>query len=190
MREILRKLFWRILGIDYCHILKNVDFVYLKEDEFATIGKGTYENGAKVWRWTNAKLDIGDYCSIAYDVCFIMDEGGHTSSPITSSPFFKTTSKRGIKIGNAVWIGQRAIIMPGVRIGNGVTIGANAVVTKDVSDFAVVVGVPAKVIKYQLTVEQIEDMNRIAWWNWGKKQIENRKGDFLLSPDEFISKYK
>lgn len=54
-----------------------------------------------------------------------------------------------VSVGNDVWIGMRSIIMPGVRIGNGVVIGAGAVVTKDVPDFAIVGGVPARIIRYR-----------------------------------------
>ena len=56
---------------------------------------------------------------------------------------------KGVTIGNDVWIGMRSIIMPGVKIGNGAVIGAGAVVTKDVPDYAIVGGVPAKVIRYR-----------------------------------------
>ncbi len=54
-----------------------------------------------------------------------------------------------VNIGNDVWIGRRAMIMPGVKIGNGVIVAAGAVVTKDVPDYSVVAGVPAKVVKYR-----------------------------------------
>ena len=54
-----------------------------------------------------------------------------------------------VVIGNDVWIGMRVIIMPGIKIGDGAVIGAGAVVTKDVPDFAIVGGVPAKIIKYR-----------------------------------------
>lgn len=54
-----------------------------------------------------------------------------------------------VVIGNDVWIGMRSIIMPGVKIGNGVVIGAGAVVTKDIPDYAVVGGVPAKIIRFR-----------------------------------------
>ena len=59
-----------------------------------------------------------------------------------------------VVIGNDVWIGMRAIIMPGVKIGNGVVIGAGAVVTKDVPDYAIVGGVPAKIIRYRNSNEK------------------------------------
>lgn len=79
-------------------------------------------------------------------------------------------------IGHDVWIGQNAIILPTVkRIGDGAVIGAGAVVTKDVPDFAIVLGNPANVVKYRFSGETIDRIKRQAWWN---KDMEELKGDF------------
>ena len=61
---LLRKLVWRLLGFDYQMMLDKTDFVLLKNKSFTKIGEITYDNGAKVWRWTNDPLKIGKYCSI------------------------------------------------------------------------------------------------------------------------------
>ncbi len=71
-----------------------------------------------------------------------------------------------ILIGNDVWIGANVLIMPGVKIGNGVIIGAGAVVIKDIPDYAIAVGIPAKVIKYRFNDQQIKLLNEVQWWNW------------------------
>lgn len=74
-------------------------------------------------------------------------------------------------IGNDVWIGTRAIIMDGVNNGDGAIIAAGAVVTKDVPPYAVVGGVPAKIIKYRFSSEIIERLNVIQWWNLPDEEI-------------------
>ena len=97
--------------------------------------------------------------------------------------------KRSI-IGNDVWLGKNVIIANYANIGNGVIAGAGAVITKDVPDYAVVVGVPARIIKYRYTPEQIKSLNKIAWWDWTDDEIRERFDDFYLSVDDFIEKYK
>lgn len=199
MVKAMRNLLWRILGFDYQTMLLKTDYVLLKNDRFTSAGRGTYDNGAKVWRWSDALLKIGNYCCIAHDVNFILDEGYHKGSTITNYPFIndknigtypvEVDQLAGIEIGNDVWIGMGAFIMPGVKIGNGVTIGANSVVTKDIPDYALVAGSPAKILKYKFSDEQIERLNRIGWWDWPESKIQERKLDFYqLSLDEFITK--
>lgn len=94
-----------------------------------------------------------------------------------------------VKIGNDVWLGRNVIITNGANIGNGVIAGAGAVITRDVPDYAVVVGVPARIIRYRYTREQIEKLNAIAWWTWSDQDIRDRYDDFYLSADDFILKY-
>lgn len=93
-----------------------------------------------------------------------------------------------IIIGNDVWIGANAVILPGVNIGNGAVIGAGAVVTKNVPDYAVVVGVPAKVLKYRFNHQQIEILNKVRWWDWPNDKIEANM-DLLMNPTKFFEKY-
>ncbi|MEP1488770.1 MAG: CatB-related O-acetyltransferase [Algibacter sp.] len=182
-------------------MLNKTDFTLLKDDKFTIKGEGTYVNGAKVWRWSNASLKIGNYCSIANNVNFIMDEGHHMQSQITNYPLSKriTTEfsldtknkkqKEGIIIGNDVWIGMGAYIMPGIKIGNGAIIATNAVVTSDVLDYAVVGGSPAKLIRMKHDENIIKQLNQIAWWNWDEKRITVHINDFYLSIEQFIEKH-
>lgn len=92
-------------------------------------------------------------------------------------------------IGNDVWLGKNVLITNGANIGNGVIAAAGAVITKDVPDYAVVGGVPAKIIRYRYTPEQIEALNRIQWWNWSDDEIRKRYDDFYLPIEEFVAKY-
>ena len=98
-------------------------------------------------------------------------------------------SKKSV-IGNDVWLGQNVIITNGANIGNGVIAGAGAVITKDVPDYAVVAGVPAKIIRYRYTLDQIDDINKIAWWDWSDDKIRQNYDDFYLPIEDFIDKHK
>lgn len=94
-----------------------------------------------------------------------------------------------IKIGNDVWLGRNVLITNYSNIGNGVIAGAGAVITRDVPDYAVVFGVPARIIRYRFSQNEIEALNKIAWWNWTDKEIRERYNDFYLPVHEFIKKY-
>ena len=122
--------------------------VKISNPENITIGKNTYINGdTYLLAGQKSKILIGDNCLISYNVHIrttthnyidrnkLINKQGH--------------SEKNIVIGNDVWIGFGAQILPGVIIGNGAVIGAGAVVTKNVEEYAVVAGVPAQIIKYR-----------------------------------------
>ena len=88
-----------------------------------------------------------------------------------------------IEIGNDVWIGHGAFIMPGVKIGNGAVVAAGAIVTKDVPPYAVVAGVPAVVKKYRFPDAIIERFQRVKWWQYAFWDI---KGAQLTKAEEFL----
>jgi acetyltransferase-like isoleucine patch superfamily enzyme len=132
--------------------------------------------------------NIGKFCSIANDV--FIGLGKHPTYLIsTSTLFYRTKNTLDLKliekdidfdeygqinIGNDVWIGARAILMDGVTVGNGAIIAANSVVTKDIPPYAIVGGVPAKVIKYRFPDNKIEELQRSAWWNCSFEEIKQK----------------
>ncbi len=133
------------------------------------------------------RLTIGNFCSIACGAKFIFTGANHTLRSISTYPFpifraweessqvGEAWDKRGdITIGNDVWIGYEAIIMSGVRIGDGAIIGTRAVVTKAVPPYAIVGGVPAKLIRYRYDEPTIEKLLRLKWWDWAPELIQKR----------------
>ncbi len=192
MRERIRCLLWKLLGIEQKHMQYVVDSVYLKEDNCTTCGHKTYDNNAVVYRWSKAPLTIGKYCSISYGVKFVMDDGHHMYNKVSNYPFKGNCigEKSGITVGNDVWIGLNTTILYGITIGDGATIAAGSVVTKDVLPYSVVGGVPAKEISRKCSEEEAAAMSQIAWWNWDDDVIEQRVQDFQLSIPDFIRKYR
>jgi len=135
---------------------------------------------------------IGRYCSIGpYIIC---GYGDHPANWLSTSPVFYSVEKqcgitftdvtqfkerRRITIGHDVWIGARVYIRDGMVIGNGSIIAAGAVVVKDVPDYAVVGGVPARVIRFRFSPDIIERLLSIAWWNWPISEIVSAKDNFV-----------
>ncbi len=105
--------------------------------------------------------------------------------------FFDWRAGQGITIGHDVWIGHGAVIMPGVTIGNGAIIGSNAVVTKDVADFAIAVGVPARTIKQRFSDDVSGRLDALAWWDWDHERLRLALPDFRqLGIEAFLEKYE
>lgn len=126
--------------------------------------------------------DVGKFCSIARS-CMI-GLPSHTLNNLSTSPIFTEPKNalgrtwtlnsnsaeitKPVKIENDVWVGARSIVLGGVKIGNGAVIAAGAVVTKDVPAYAVVAGVPAKIIKYRFNKDLIEQIESLKWWDWNE----------------------
>ena len=104
--------------------------------------------------------------------------------------FFDWRAGQGISIGHDTWIGHGAVIMPGVTVGNGAIIGSNAVVTKDVADFAIAVGVPARTIKQRFSDDVAGRLDAMAWWDWEHDKLHRALPDFrTLGIEAFLEKY-
>ncbi len=105
--------------------------------------------------------------------------------------FFDWRASTPIEIGHDTWIGHGAVVMPGVRIGHGAIIGANAVVTKDVADFAIAVGVPAKTIRQRFPDAIATRLMALAWWDWSHDRLRAGLEDFrTLEIEAFLDKYE
>ena len=152
------------------------------------------------------RVVIGKYCSIGHGVILITHQGHIPASeyreyrvatyPVARvgehgwrSSYYLPYKQNFIAIGNDVWIGANAIILPGVKIGDGAIIGAGAIVRHDVPPYAVAVGVPARVTKHRHTKEQIEKLLKIAWWNWSEEKIVANMDHFYGKVDDFIEKF-
>lgn len=136
------------------------------------------------------KLHIGKFCQIAHGARIITSSANHNMSGFSTYPFmnfmmtpetsrediqamFETPNRKGdTTIGNDVWVGMEAVIMPGVTIGDGAIISARAVVTKDVEPYTIVGGNPAKLLKQRFEQETIEQLLEIQWWNWPTEKIQ------------------
>lgn len=146
----------------------------------SSIGNYTYTGANTVIK----KAEIGKFCSISWNVSITgnqHDYRGISTHPFTRLPSFgfieegegRELDSETVLIGNDVWIGMNTCILPGVKIASGSIIGAGAVVTKDVPPYAIVVGNPAKVLKYRFSEDIIGKLMDIRWWDWSSEDIQN-----------------
>lgn len=148
------------------------------------VGKNTYGKLNVIAYNTNgnSKLVIGNFCSISSTAIFMLG-GGHNLRYISSYPFKnkilgmdESIEKGDIVIDDDVWIGENATVMSGVHIGQGAVVGACSLVTKDVPDYAVVVGVPAKILRYRFDDMIIRELRKIDFAklneDWIKENID------------------
>ncbi len=158
-----------------CHVLGNTILNNCTIASYSYIGRNSLVQNST----------IGAYCSIANDV--FMGLGSHPKEHFSTSPLFYRVRNTfnlsiidcdlnfdecsPIIIGNDVWIGARAIIMDGVTVGDGAIVAANAVVTKDVPPYAIVAGIPAKVLSYRFQQEKVDMLLSLKWWDLPIEEI-------------------
>lgn len=155
-----------------------------------------------------SKVKVGRFCSIGSNVQVV--SGKHpVHECISTHPAFFSTNKANtvlyteeqafkenniiedswsVVIGNDVWIGNNVLILEGVRVGDGAIIACGSVVTKDVDNYSVVAGVPAKQKKNRFSDEQIAVLNNLKWWDWPQEKIKNNSRLFN-SPSLFIDHF-
>lgn len=143
--------------------------------------------------------NIGKFCSIGPNL--VCGWGIHPINGISTAPMFYSTRKqngvsfssvdkieerKSIIIGNDVFIGANVTILDGVSIGNGAVIGAGAVVSKDIPPYAVAVGCPIRIVKYRFGHDQIEELQRIKWWEFDEVKLKEVERMFF-DVEGFIS---
>ena len=171
-------------------------------------GNKLYSMGAFSYSWSELPEHtvVGRYCSIASGVSVMGEKHPierFSSSAITYNPTFilSTASAEdaglesphqdqdlSITIGHDVWIGHNVTLATGITIGNGAVIATRSVVTKDVPPYAVVAGVPARIIKYRFSEIEIENLTEIQWWNYAYTDFKEIKAD--AEPEELCDKLR
>ena len=154
------------------------DFTYIADSEFENHVTNYYP-------WSRDKLIIGKFCQIASGVEFVMNDANHQMNAVTTFPFYTLEGwemnapdpsempfKGNTVIGNDVWIGQNAVILPGVQIGDGAIIGANSVVGSNVAPYTIVIGNPARVLRKRFDEELTDLLLRFKWWDKSIDEID------------------
>jgi virginiamycin A acetyltransferase len=190
--------------VSFTVIVKNL--LQLRRFPTCNVVSGKHQDGFPyILSAFSSNVIIGNYCSFARN-CSIIPTSGHLPSLKKDERFLLSTFPLagyfGLKqkvvlparnnfvvIGNDVWVGINAIILTGVTVGDGAVVGAGAVVTHNVPPYAIVGGVPAKILRYRYTEKQIAELLKIAWWNWPEEKIKANIDYFYGDIDDFIKKF-
>jgi virginiamycin A acetyltransferase len=132
------------------------------------------------------RLVIGRFCAIAADTRFIMNGANHDMRGFSTYPFgilgqdwraawddgsVEAGYRGDTVVGNDVWFGTEAMVLPGVTIGDGAIVAARAVVSRDVPPYAIVAGNPARVVRMRFDEEMVSRLLAVAWWDWPVDKI-------------------
>lgn len=158
--------------------IKVGDFTYFADKEFEKQVTHHYS-------FTKDSLIIGKFCQIASGVEFVMNGANHQMNAVSTFPFYilqgwganaPKNENLGLRgdtvVGNDVWLGQNATILPGVHIGDGAIIGLNSTVASDIPPYCVAVGNPAKVVKKRFDNELTSLLLRFKWWDKSIQEIK------------------
>ena len=168
----------------HTRVLPRCNLIRVEMARYSYIGTNTIVSDTKI----GAFCSIGSSCSIG--------GGVHPTDRVSTSPVFydssncfkeknyiSADSRNPVKqpqtiIGNDVWIGENVFVSAGVNIGDGAVIGAHAVITKDVPPYAIVAGVPARVLRYRFDEATIKELMATQWWEWSDEKLAENKDWF------------
>ncbi len=166
-----------IIG-DYSYVMNDSIIIYSEIGKFCSIAAHARINPVNHPLWRPV-LHHFTYRSLSYGL-------GEDDAEI-----FDWRRSQKVRIGNDVWIGHGAIILPGVTIESGAAIGAGSVVTRDVPGFTVVAGNPARQIRRRISEELEAELLSIAWWDWSREKLRDAMVDFrTLDIERFVRKYE
>ena len=175
------------------------DYTYYDDPDDAT----AFERDNVLYDYGPERLIIGKYCALASGARFIMAGANHPTLGVSTFPFaifggewtertvdliYDMPSRGDTVVGNDVWIGYQALIMPSVTIGDGAIVGAGAVVTKDVPPYGIVAGNPARLVRTRFGQADIERLLRAAWWDWPVELVTAHARTVMAGTPEEIAR--
>ena len=163
---------------DYSYIVSDSSATYAEIGKFCSIARDVRINPGNHPTWRAAQHHFS-YRAISYAM-------GDTDD----ADFFEWRRDDKVVMGHDIWVGHGATILAGVTVGTGAVIGAGAVVSKEVPPFAVVVGVPAKIIKYRFDKATQERLLALAWWDWEHDRLAAALEEFrALDAAAFVARH-
>jgi len=165
---------------DYSYIVQDGDVAYTRIGKFTSIARMVRVNPGNhpMWRASQAHFT---YRASNFWPELEEDE----------VDFFAWRRSFPCEIGHDVWIGHGAVVLPGRRIGTGAVVGAGAIVTRDVPDYAVAVGNPARIVKMRFSEEIAARLLALQWWDWDHERLRRALPDFRTLPIEaFLDAYQ
>ena len=164
---------------DYSYIVNDADMAYATVGKFCSIAAMTRINPGNHPMWRASQAHFTYRASAYFD------------GEADEKAFFDWRRSHRVTLGNDVWVGHGAIILPGRQIGDGAVIAAGAIVTKNVPAYTIAGGNPAHVIKARFPDAIAERLSKLSWWNWSHAELRRALPDFRALPVErFLEKYE
>lgn len=164
---------------DYSYVVNDADVIYTTIGKFCSIASHTRINPG------NHPMQRASQSHFSYRASAYFDDAEDDAE------FFAWRRSTPVRIGHDVWIGHGAIILPGRTIGTGAVVAGGAVVTKNVPDYTIVAGNPARPVRRRFPEDIAERLKRLAWWDWDHAQLRAALTDFrTLSVEAFLERYQ
>lgn len=163
---------------DYSYVVNDSDIAYARIGKFCSIA-------------SHVRINPGDHpMHRASQSHFTYRASAYFEGASDDQDLFQWRRNRAVTIGHDVWIGHGAIVLAGRSIGAGAVVGGGSVVTKDVPDYAIVVGNPARIVRQRFADDVAAGLRTLSWWDWPHDALQRALPDFQhLSADAFVSKY-